>query len=159
MNKRIFFALILIMVISTGAAFADFGIGVHGAFNGVVDIVPSGGLTLGFDNKVFVYFDAVGIYHFLGAFDFVNFVYTPIVKTLFFYVRLGLGFSLWNLDNPENLHFATAVRVPIGISWRPIKLIELFAQVLPQVGVEFLPEQKIWNNWFGGNVGVRFWFG
>jgi hypothetical protein len=155
MKKKFALGIALAAMLATGTAFAgDFGIGVHGGFG----FANGGGLNLAFSN-VFVYIDALSIssnsMSLGGAVDFVSFVDKEIADTLSWYIRMGVGAGLWGWD--DEFAFAAGVRLPIGLSWRPVNMLELFIQAVPQVGLQVVPKFGLWNNFFGGNIGIRLW--
>ena len=155
--KKLLLVLVLIAIITTGTAFASsFAIGVHGGFGGI-----GGGAGVNFVvSNLFFYVDALGFgeNHMVvsGACDFVHLLNNEFVKTLSFYIRVGVGASFWG--SGDNLGLAASVRLPIGLSWRPISLIEVFLQVVPQLGLRVLPDVALWGNYWGGNIGIRLWF-
>ena len=75
---------------------------------------------------------------------------------LSWYGRLGIAAGFWGFNDEFGL--AAAVRAPIGLSWKPIPLIEIFLQAVPQIGLTIMPEIGLWGNFWGGNLGLRFWF-
>jgi len=156
MKRKVVLGIVLASILATGTVFADgFGIGVHGGFG---RIGGGGGLNLAFSN-VFVYIDAIGAgdgyMHVAGAVDFMSLLHNEFVNTLSFYVRVGIGASLWGFG--DDLGLAAGVRAPIGLSWRPIDLLEIFLQGVPQIGAQIMP--SIGLNWgIGGNLGIRLWF-
>jgi len=157
MKKKLVLVVALVAALGVGTAFADgFGIGVHGGFG---QIGGGAGLNLAFSN-VFLYIDAIGLgensMHVAGALDFMSLLHNEFVPTLSFYIRVGVGAALWGWD--DNLGLAAGVRLPIGLSWRPIDLLEIFLQVVPQVGLQILPDVDLWSNFWGGNLGIRLWF-
>jgi len=154
--KKLVLVLTLAAIIATGTAFADgFGIGVHGGYGG---IGGGGGLNLAF-SSLYIYVDSVfagsGGMHVSGAVDFLSLLDGKIIDNLGWYIRVGIGASLWGFD--DSLGIAAGVRVPIGLSWKPIPLLELFLQALPQISVQVLPEVQLWPNFWGGNIGLRLW--
>jgi len=158
MKKKLVVAIALAAVLTTGTAFAEFGIGVHGGW-GMGGVGGGGGLNLAFSN-VFVYIDALsgGDYgmHVAGAVDFLSLLNSEIVNTLSWYIRVGIGASFWGFDDAFGC--AVSVRLPIGLSWRPIPLLELFLQAVPQIGLQVAPSIDLWGSFFGGNLGLRLWF-
>jgi hypothetical protein len=158
-KKKLVIVVALATVLSTGTVFAgNFGIGVHGGF-GIGGIGGGAGLNLGFGDAVFVYVDALGLgsaTYISGAVDFVSIFRTEFLDTLSFYIRAGVGAAFWGFDDTFGL--AAAARLPIGLSWRPISLLEVFLQVVPQIGVQITPDVDLWTNFFGGNLGLRLWF-
>ena len=155
--KKFLCVLALVAVIATGAAFADgFAIGVHGGYGGLgagggVNFVVSG---------LYFYIDALGLnsssMHISGACDFASLFDTELVSTLGFYIRGGIGAGIWGWDN--NMGLAISGRLPIGLSWKPIDLLEIFLQIVPQIGLQVLPEVGLSSNFWGGNLGIRLWF-
>ncbi|MCL2276436.1 MAG: hypothetical protein FWC21_00915 [Treponema sp.] len=153
--KKVLCVAVLIAVIGAGTAFADFGIGVH-AGGGMMG--GGGGLNLAFSN-VYIYVDALyagkGI-SLSGAVDFLQFLGSDLGSNFSWYWRLGIPVSIWGFDGSFGL--AAGARFPVGISWKPIQLVEIFLQLVPQVSLQILPEINLWHNFIGGNLGVRFWF-
>jgi len=156
MKKKVLIALVLASVLATGTAFAEFGIGVHGGTGG---IGGGAGVNLAFSN-VFLYIDAIGLggnhMYVAGAVDFLSLLHNEFIPTLSFYIRVGIGAALWGFGDDFGL--AAGVRLPIGLSWRPIDLLEIFLQAVPQIGLQIMPSVGLWNNWWGGNLGIRLWF-
>jgi len=154
--KKFLVVLALVAIIGTGTAFADFGIGVHGGYGG---IGGGGGLNLAFDN-IYIYVDALGLgsnnMYISGAFDFMQFFGGDIGSGLSWYLRLGVPVALWGFN--DTLGLAAGIRLPIGLSWKPIPLIEIFLQAVPQIGLQIMPSIGLWSNFWGGNLGIRFWF-
>ena len=177
MRKKLVVAVALAAFLATGTAFADFGIGVYGGFG----LVGGGGagLALAF-SYIYVYIDfASGTgwsggtrnrFQLSGAVDFITFLDAEIIPTLSWYVRLGIGASLWSWEyyrlgesNRTGVGTAASVRVPIGVSWMALDWIEVFGQAIPQIGMRFSGYEGsrsgvgLWHNFFGANLGVRFW--
>ena len=80
---------------------------------------------------------------------------SQLIPTLHWYLGVGgfvgLGFS----DNSMDLRLGA--RLPIGLSWQPIPLLEIFLQVVPSLGVSVIPFYFPYGGW-GGNLGIRLWF-
>jgi len=153
--KKLLCVAVLVAVIGAGTAFAQFGIGVHG---GGGTLGGGGGINLAFSD-IYIYVDALGAWdggmHVSGAVDFLSLYKTNLASNFDFYVRVGVGAGLWGFNDTFGL--AAAARVPVGVSWKPIPLIELFLQAVPQIGLKILPSIDLfWG--VGGNLGVRFWF-
>jgi hypothetical protein len=77
--------------------------------------------------------------------------------------KIGLGWYLgggiygnvgfWS----DYVFLAAGGRLPIGLSWQPIDLIEVYLQAVPSIGVQILPPINL--NWgIGVDLGIRFWF-
>ena len=153
--KKLALVLVLVSIIGAGTAFAQFGIGVHGGYGG---LGGGAGVNIAFSN-IFIYVDAIGIggnsMNLSGAVDFIQFLGGNIGSGLSWYWRIGIAAGIWGFD--DTLGFAVAARAPIGLSWKPIPLIEIFLQAQPQIGLQILPDIDLWANFWGGNVGIRFW--
>jgi len=155
MKKKVVLGVVLAAVLTTGTTFAEFGIGVQG---GGGALGGGGGLNLAFSG-VFLYIDGFSAWdgglHLSGALDFIDLYGTSLVNTLDFYIRFGIGAGLWGFN--DELRLAASARLPIGLSWRPISLLEIFLQLVPEVGARILPPAYLfWN--VGANLGLRLWF-
>jgi len=154
--KKLAIVIALVAILATGTAFADFGIGVHGG-GGLGG--GGAGLNLAF-SPIYIYVDAFGLgsnsMSIFGAVDFWQFLGGNIVGDLSWYWRLGIPVGLWGFG--DKLGLAVGIRAPIGLSWKPIPLIELFIHLSPQIGLQIMPEIDLWSNFFGGTGGIRFWF-
>ena len=160
--KKILFVFVLVAIIATGTAFAgNFSIGVHGGYGG---IGGGGGVNFVLPGvPVYFYVDALGAgdhgMHISGAGDFLDLF--GLGKTLQFYIRFGLGVGLWGFDDAFGC--AVAARLPIGLAWKPIPLIEIFLQAIPQVGLRIAGSDSggsgfgLSSNFWGGNLGIRLW--
>jgi len=73
---------------------------------------------------------------------------------LSWFIRLGLYGKVWLGDITG---FDVGARVPIGLSWQPIKLFELFLDVAPSIGVYILNGFGLGGGW-DGELGIRLWF-
>ena len=173
MKKKVVLGVALAAILTTGTAFAEgFGIGVHGGFGG---IGGGAGLNLAFSG-MYLYIDGLSAsnnnFAVSGALDFMSLFHDEFVDTLSFYIRLGVGASLWTWStaHSDGLGVAAGLRLPIGLSWRPIDLLELFVQLVPQVGLRFAGHDanvsndatgyggfRIWSNFWGANLGLRIW--
>jgi len=74
---------------------------------------------------------------------------------LSWYLGLGLGVGI-GLGDP--LGFGVAARLPVGLSFQPIPLLEIFLQVVPNLGVSVLPSFHFPYGGWGGDIGIRLWF-
>jgi len=166
--KKILFVFILAAFIAAGTAFADhpsgFGIGVHGGYGG---IGGGGGLNLKFPSlPIFFYIDTVAgsnnYFSISGAGDFY-FIHNSLVKEagLHWYLGFGVGVSLWGFN--DTLGLAAAARLPIGLSWQPVNFLEIFLQIVPQIGARFIGSDNggsgfgLGGNFWCGNLGLRIW--
>jgi len=164
--KKIFFVLILAAIIATGTAFADhpsgFGIGLQGGYNGswLGGLGGGGGaLTLKLPSlPIFwtVDFALYGSYSWLwlaGDYYLIDQKLVPSIG-LNWYFGLG-GYVNLGLGDPFGL--GVGVRAPIGLSWQPIRLLEIYLQAVPSIGLGILPGVGLGGGW-GGNLGIRLWF-
>jgi len=158
MKKKLLIALVLATVLATGTAFADhpggFGIGVQGGYGGGV----GGGLTFKLPSMpIFWVVDFWSWDSGLGlqvAGDFY-FIDSQLIPTLHWYFGLG-GYVNLGLGNPLGL--AIGARLPIGLSWQPINLLEIYLQFVPSIGLAVLPKIDLYPNFWGTNLGIRLWF-
>jgi hypothetical protein len=163
--KKLVILIALIAILGTGSVFADhpsgFGIGVQGGWSGG----PGGGagLTLKFPSlPIFFSIDGLGLFggsgfHISGAGDYYFIDKTLVPEAgLNWYLGFGIGVALWGFDG--DLGLAASARLPIGLSWQPIDLLEIYLQAVPQIGLQILPDIGLWGNFWGGNLGIRFWF-
>jgi hypothetical protein len=163
--KKILFVFVLVAIIATGTAFADypsgFGIGVQGGFGGTWGGGTMGGAALslkipsvpifwavqaGFGSEQF-WLNVTGDYYL---------IHNPLVSSigLHWYFGLGLGVGL-GIGDPFRL--GAEFRVPVGLSWQPLDFLELYLQAVPSIGLRFLGGPVgLWGGW-GGNFGLRFW--
>ncbi|MDR0314019.1 MAG: hypothetical protein LBI14_10530 [Treponema sp.] len=167
--------LVLVLVLSilmAGVVFADhpsgFGVGVQGGGSG--NWQGGGGLGYGaglslklpslpifwtiglpslkFGGGVFL-LDVSGDYYMIDA------QLVPSIG-LNWYFGLGVGVTLG--IGGGQLGLGATLRVPVGISFQPFDLLEIYLQVVPNIGVWILPKFDFPYGGWGANLGVRFWF-
>jgi len=163
--KKLVIVIALAAILATGTAFADhpsgFGIGVQGGGSGRW----VGGYGYGYGGALSLKLPGVPIFWaidagFWGSSLWLNvagdyyFIDSQIVNTLHWYFGVG-GYVDLGIGNPFGL--GLGVRVPIGLSWQPIDLLEIYLQAVPSIGVGILPGFGLGGGW-GGNLGIRFWF-
>jgi hypothetical protein len=189
--KKILFVFVLAVILATGTAFADhpdgLGIGVvggigWGGFNGggayglslkIPSIPVYWAVNLGFGSNYF----RVGL---TGDYYMIDQV---LVKDIGLHWFLGLGgfFNFysysdkWNgIEDYNHTHMNFGGRVPIGLSWQPVKLLEIFLDVAPSLGVGLNSGWEVKNStgvvvakedssggFFWGiplEIGLRLWF-
>jgi len=162
--KKLLIVLILAATI-TGAAFADhpkgLGIGVQGGVSGAWDGGNYGGgaLSLKFPSMPIFWAARVDIwpnYFSLGISGDKYFIDQLLVKEagLNWYLGFGIGANI-GLGDP--LALGVSGRLPIGLSWQPIPVLELFLQVVPHLGVSVLPSFHFPYGGWGGDFGIRIW--
>jgi hypothetical protein len=185
-KKLIVFALAAIL--ATGTAFAEhpngMSIGVVGSYGWGSDMgamlslkFPSipifWAVTAGFgssNNESYFNMGLIGDYYLIDK---------VLVKEIGLNWYLGLGgwaqlnTHKWNFLGREynSTGFAFGARLPIGLSWQPIPLLEIFLDIAPRLGIAFSPEVKSDSGRvlkesgadfpvFGYplELGIRFWF-
>ena len=167
--KKILFVFALVAIIATGTAFADhpggFGIGFESGLH--VDLDPSktkisgGSLTLKFQElPIFWTINVASFDPFYTGFsgDYY-FIHNPISGDFHWYLGFGLGLSLWTYEekvDETKLGIAVTGRVPVGVSWQPLDFLELYAQAVPRIGINF-SEGKLYDKFLVTNLGIRFW--
>ncbi|MCL2810251.1 MAG: hypothetical protein FWD24_09365 [Treponema sp.] len=82
----------------------------------------------------------------------------PIVPTLGWFLGIG-GYGSFALGSEAVISFGA--RLPIGITWQPIEVLEVFGNIAPSIGLAF------WTHGSGGmefpqgfipiEIGIRFW--
>jgi hypothetical protein len=171
--KKIIMVIALSAILATGSVFAvqdGFGIGVIGGFGGGWGpdgtVAGGGALSLKLPN-IPVYW-GINLDFWSGGMwlgvsgDFLHLIDNqPLVKDigLSWFIRGGLYGKLWLGGNWLALDFGA--RLPIGLSWQPIKLFELFLDVAPSIGlgIAFIDPVHlgIGGGWVG-ELGIRLWF-
>ena len=157
--KKFLFVLALVAIIATGTAFADhpggLGIGIQGGGG----IYGSGG-ALSLKLPAVPVFWAIGA-DFYGGTSWIGVsgdVYlaegniVPEIK-LDYYIGVG-GFV--NLAFGDNFYIRGGARIPIGLSWHFLEIFELYAQIVPYLGISTYGSFFYWN--VAGNIGLRIWF-
>ena len=172
--KKLVMVIALATILATGSVFAvqdGFGIGVVGGFGGgwgaVGTVAGGGALSLKLPG-VPVYWginlDIWGDGMWVGLTgDFIHLIDNkPIVKAiaLNWFIRGGLYGKVF--IGGSSLGLDIGARLPIGLSWQPIKLIELFLDVAPSIGLgmSFNPDGVglgVGGGW-AGELGIRLWF-
>jgi len=163
--KKICFVLILAAIIATGTAFADhpsgFGIGVQGGGSGGWGSTfgGGGGLTLKLPSMPIFWtvdFAAWSGYAWLWLAGDYYLIDQKLVSDIGLNWYLGVG-GYVNLGLGDPLGLGVGARLPIGLSWQPIQLLEIYLQVVPSIGLGILPGIGLGGGW-GGNLGIRLWF-
>jgi hypothetical protein len=49
-------------------------------------------------------------------------------------------------------------RAPIGLSWQPVDILEIFLEIAPSIGVRVTPEFHFPSGGWGAGIGFRIWF-
>jgi len=80
---------------------------------------------------------------------------------LHWYLGLGVGVACGFWDNPvgsNKTYIGATGRLPVGLSWQPIPLLEIYLQLVPHIGVQIVDEFKFPFGGWGGGLGIRLWF-
>ena len=82
---------------------------------------------------------------------------SPLVQefNLHWYLGFGVGAGLWGFN--DKLGFGASARLPVGLSWQPIDLVEVYLQIVPSIGLQVLPKIYFPYGGWGGNLGIRVW--
>ena len=169
--KKTLFVFVLVAVLATGTAFADhpsgLGIGVQGGGNGNWGTSGYGHSNLALSLKVpslpifWAISASIGEKHFgtgvSGDYYLIDSNIVPSIG-LHWYLGLGVGVGLWGFN--DKLGLGASGRLPIGLSWQPpsVKILEIFLQVVPNIGVQVLPDFHFPYGGWGGDLGIRLWF-
>jgi hypothetical protein len=171
--KKLVMVIALAAIFATGSVFAvqdGFGIGVIGGFGGgwgsEGSVAGGGALSLKFPSVPVYWGINLDIWSsgmWLGVSgDFIHLIDNqPLVKEigLSWFIRGGLYGKVFIGQNIFGLDFGA--RLPIGLSWQPIKLIELFIDVAPSIGLGITfadPVRLGLGGGWGGELGIRLWF-
>jgi hypothetical protein len=165
MKKKLLLAA-LIAGITTSAAFANhpngFGIGVVGGYGGYWEgggyhtnwalslKVPSVPIFWAIDMS------ASGGHFSLGIRGDKYLIDNVLLKEAFLHWYLGLG-GWVNITLAHEAYIGIGARLPIGLSFQPIPLLELFIEIAPSLGIQVNPFYFPIGGW-GGAFGIRLWF-
>jgi len=172
MIKKIILFTILITFLSAGFAFADYpkgwGIGIQGGFyggwGGEFGLSRGAAISLKVPSvDIFWAIDlSINNNHFgLGVSGDKYFLHNALVPSigLDWYIGGGVGVGLGLRDDRNNpISLNAVVRIPIGLSFQPIDLFEIYLQMVPQIGFQFLPGFHFPIGGWPINLGIRLWF-
>jgi len=167
--KRLILVLVLFAIIAAGSVFADhpqgFGIGIQGGTSGAWE--GEGGLHNGaalslklpsipifWAARLDIYDD----YFFLDVSGDKYLIDSILVKDIGLNWYLGLGLGVGIGIGGDDLGLGVSARLPVGLSWQPIPLLEIFLQLVPNLGVQVMPDFHFPYGGWGGDLGIRFWF-
>jgi hypothetical protein len=166
--KRLVLVLVLFIITVTDSVFADhpkgLGIGIQGGIgsgwgigggyhNGAALSLKIPSIPIFWAARLDIWSD----YFFLGISGDKYLIDSVIAKDigLNWYLGLGIGVSL---GLPDPLGIGVSGRLPVGLSWQPIPLLEIFLQIVPSLGVAILPDFHFPYGGWGGDIGIRLWF-
>jgi len=165
--KKIVICLALFVILATGTVFADhpggFGIGVQGGFSGAWGGSSMGGGALSLKLPSVPIYWAVRLdissgYFGLGVSGDHYFIDDKLVPEINLGWYLGGGGSLGLSFTGNSVGLGIGARLPIGLTWQPLPMLEVFLQVVPSLGVSILPEFHFPYGGWGGDIGIRLWF-
>ena len=162
--KKFLLVFALVAILTAGTAYADhpghLGIGIVGGYYGGWNGGGSPNWGLSLKLPVIPVFWGVWIpsfadplvLHVTGDSYIFDLKLVPPIN-LHWYLGLGgyvgLGFY-------DKLAIDLGVRVPIGLSWQPVKFLELFFEVAPSFGVHIHEKATFGGGWPLG-LGLRLW--
>jgi hypothetical protein len=183
--KKILMVLALVAIITTGTAFADhpngLGIGVVGNYSSWGFGGQGGGISLKIPNIPIYWAISLGLgmdYFALGVTGDYYLIDNKLGDLLHWFFGVGGYFTFFNYS----LKYLTVdysytwmyggVRAPIGISFQPMPLLEIFADIAPSIGLGIYSgyEYKVLGYTYkddGGvslgwgaplEIGIRLWF-
>ncbi|GHV52301.1 hypothetical protein AGMMS49579_09320 [Spirochaetia bacterium] len=133
----------------------SFGWGLFGWGGALTLKIPAAPIFFVVDGGIGSGYFRVGV---SGDYYFIDKTFSPEAK-LGWYLGGGIyiNFSSWTY-----VSLGAGAHLPIGLSWHPIDLIEVYLQAVPSIGVSIPFSDASNHNWFdwgvGGNLGIRFWF-
>jgi opacity protein-like surface antigen len=166
--KKLVLCLTLFTILATGAVFADhpggFGIGVQfggGSYWGARGFHPHAALSLKLPSlPIFwaIRLDITNDYFGLGASGDYYFIDSKLVPAIGLNWYLGFGASLGLSFYNDWMGLGVAARLPIGLSWQPLRFLEIYLQIVPSLGLDIIPNVHFPSGGFGGDLGIRVWF-
>ena len=93
---------------------------------------------------------------FLGVSGDNYFIDRVLVSDLNLHWFIGLG-GYVNFGVGDVFIFSFGARLPIGISWQPFPLLEVFLDIAPQLGVQLAPTFDFPAGGWPVEIGVRLW--
>jgi len=186
--KKLILVIALAAILATGSALADhpsgFGIGVVGQYGwGAGGGSGGGGLSLKIPSIPIFWAVNLGLSteHFaIGLTGDYYMIDQPLsVPTLNWFLGLGGFFNFYTYNNTyysiktSYTSINVGARVPIGLSWQPISLLELWIDLAPSLGLfidsdgkyTYQGRETTWHTGGAGfywvmplELGIRLWF-
>jgi hypothetical protein len=169
MKKKIILAAI-IALITTGAAFAEYpkgwGLGLVAGYSGYwesgYDNGANWGIALKAPNPPIFWTIAVELdknYSVLGLHGDYYLLHNNLIKEINLHWYIGIGGWVWLwLPRQGDIGLGSGARAPIGLSWQPVELFELFMELAPSLGIRITPDFHFPTGGLGAAIGFRFWF-
>jgi hypothetical protein len=167
--KKKLILVALVAVITTGSAFADYpkgwGVGLVAGYGGHWDNgyynsnwalslkVPSMPIFWAIDFEVWDGYVTLGL---RGDYYIAHRALIPEIK-LDWYLGIGGWLSL-GLPSQGNAYISFGARVPVGLSWQPVDVFELFLEIAPSLGFQMSPRVHFPYGGWGAGIGFRIWF-
>ena len=156
MKKKVIIAIALAAILVTGTAFAadvhPNGLGIGALWGG--NAVWGGNGTIGNSVALSLKVPSVPIFwgisfHLGGALSLgvqgdSYILGSQLIPTLSWFLGIG-GYV--NLVLGNEAYIGLGARLPIGLTWQPIDILEIFLNVAPSLGLGF---------WTAGNGGIHF---
>jgi len=166
--KKFVLCLALFAILAVGTVFADhpggFGIGIQGGGGshwGGGGFHPNAALSLKLPSLPIFWAARLDIYdgYFgLGVSGDYYLIDSKLVPAIGLNWYLGIGGSLGLSFGNDWMGLGVAARLPIGLSWQPVRLLEIFLQIVPSLGVSIAPSFHFPYGGWGGDIGIRLWF-
>jgi hypothetical protein len=176
--KKVVVVIALAAILATGTAFADhpdgLGIGIVGTY-GIGWGGAGGALSLKIPSVPIYWGISMGLsenFFRLGLTGDSYLIDQALVKDIGLHWFLGLGGWLdfynhsttsWENKKYSAASFGLGARLPIGLSWQPVKFLEIFLDVAPSLGLWINTEAKykdsvgIEHTWREGGIGFPAW--
>jgi hypothetical protein len=172
--KKIAVIFVLAVALSIGNVYADhpkgWGIGIVGGASGAWDGFAFGG-SWGLSLKApqLPIYWGVGLWvvpnnfslNVTGDYYFIDKVLIPEAN-LHWFLGLGGVVNFYNYSDSWPGHDYSwwrlwlGARVPIGLSWQPLKFLEVFADVVPSLGLGYYSGYDGWGGYTGKSGGIYF---
>jgi len=172
--KKLFLILVLGTILIAGTAFAEYpgglGIGVQGGGGGGWEgggfgVYRGAALSLkipGVDIFWAIDLEASNNWFHLGVSGDKYLMHSALVPSigLDWYLGLGVGVGVatWTGGGNSDLGLSVVGRLPLGLSWQPIDLLEIYLQIVPSLGVQISPDFYFPAGGWPINIGIRLWF-
>jgi len=182
--KKVVLVIVLAVILATGTAFSDhpsgFGIGIVGFYPGGIGLslkIPGVPVYWGISAALGSDYFGVAV---SGDYYLIDKNLVPDIGLNWF---LGLGafldFNTYSSSHSgwgdySRTYLAVGGRIPIGLSWQPFKLLEIFIDWAPSLGLGIWSDEKykisgteytgrkggvgFHGGWFNFELGIRLWF-
>jgi hypothetical protein len=159
-EKKLLLALALVAILAVGTAFAD-----HSNNKLGIGIASGIGLTSGYNAALSLHVPNTPIFWAIKIDGFGSALSLSITGDIYLFDQLITNWLHWylgiggyghiGLGNPSEL--AVGGRLPVGLSFHPIPLLELFIEASAGIGLGILPDPVYLHKGLGGAFGIRLW--